>query len=59
MMITRCGWCDNELDANTATMEHDEYGAVCITHDELVGSEFYGDPDAAYEIALDGLLGVG
>jgi hypothetical protein len=62
-MIKRCGWCDDELDTTTVTVEHPEYDTVCAEHPELIAELddglFYGGPDAAYEIALDAMLGVG
>lgn len=56
---THCGWCGDELDANRPVVQHPEYGVVCADHPELTGADVLGDPDAAYEIALDALLGVG
>jgi len=57
-MTTECGWCDEVVEL-VATVDNLRYGPVCVGHDELSDADYYGDPDAAYEIAQDALLGVG
>jgi hypothetical protein len=58
MTTTECEWCDEVVEL-VATVDNPRYGTVCASHVELSEANYYGDPDAAYEVAQDALLGVG